>query len=138
MGPGVAGRADRDVGGAVGIREVESIPDPDRPVIAGRWPRHVDLARLAVELGPVAPGRVAPRARAVGHEAEPVDAATVVETRHVQGAVTLRDAGLQLDLGERIAPRRPAQDDLGDPPLLDRLRLRRPGGPGREDQAGGG
>src|SRR5262249_5607716 len=117
--PGVAGRADRDAGGAVGVREVECILYPHRPVVARRGLRHLDAAGPAVELGPVAPRRVAPFARTIWHEPDPVDAVTVIETGHLERAIAPGEAGGQLDLGERVAARRPAQDDLGHPPLLD-------------------
>ena len=40
--PGVAGRAEGEIGGAVGIGEVELVAHRDRAVIALRWRDHVN------------------------------------------------------------------------------------------------
>jgi hypothetical protein len=119
VGPGVAGGADREVRGAVGVLEVEGVPHPDRAAVAGRRLRHLDRAGLAGQFRAVALRGVGPRSRARRHEPHPVGAVAVVEAGGADGPVALGEGGGHLDVGERVAVDRTGQGQLEGAPLLD-------------------
>src|SRR4051812_19876405 len=105
-------------------------------MIPGRGRADIELPRPAVELGTVAPRLEAPAALRPGQEPDAIGAVAVVEAGDGDGAVSLREPGRQLDLGERVAGRRAAQGDLERAPLLDRSGGEGPRAPAesRDDQ----
>ena len=133
MHPGVAGGAELVIGRAVGVAQVERLEDLDRPVIVRRRRPDGERAGLAVQLGPVAPRLVAPRALRRRREADLVGAIAVVEAAHRHALAVMAERAGEFHVEVGIALARPVQRCLPHAPLLD------VGGPpdaGEEDEHG--
>jgi len=115
--PGIAGGAEGEVGGSVGIGEVVGVMDAYRAMHSRRWRTAAERTRLGVEGGRVAVGGIAPVALRIGHEADLVLARAVVEAVHLDDSVAQGKGGRQIYLGKRVAGRRAVERKLEDVPL---------------------
>ena len=121
VGPGVARGADLAIGRAVRVAEVEPVGHVHRTVVAGGGGRAGELAGPAVQLRAVAPGRIAPLALHVRHEARAEHAVAVVETLNEHVAMAVAEACLQLHVGKRVAGGLRPQLQLENSPQFHRL-----------------
>src|SRR5450759_3265975 len=138
MGPGVAGGAEREVGSAVGVAEIVSVPHGDGAVILRRRRAREEGAGLAIELAAIAARDVSPFSIGVRCEANLVGAAAIVKAIHLYGAVLLPEFGGEADVEEGVAFPWTGELDLKPVPAFDRARRRLCGQPRGQRREGAG
>ena len=115
----IGGGAERKVGRAIRILEVELMRGGHRTVVAGlRWSAG-EAAGVCVEFGGRAGGFVAPLAWRIRHEADAVGRVAVVEAVDLDGAVLLSELRRQGDVAEGISGRGSFEGDFVEAPSLD-------------------
>lgn len=135
--PRVRGGPQRQVAGAVGVGEVESVGAYRAVVALGRL-ADVDRRADAVEAACVGGGGEPPGAREFGEEAEdpaPVAVVEAADRERRAAGVAVADAGGELDVGERVSVRRPGERDLHHRVAARRLRQRHGSRAGRHVRA---
>ena len=95
------------------------IANANRPVRAGKSGGAGEAPGLARELGQVAGGAITPFALHIGHEAQLVDAISVVEPIHRHGAVAEGEQRRKLNVGEWVTRGWPGEGEFKDFPLRD-------------------
>src|SRR4029079_5935641 len=103
MRPGVTGRAEREVGGAVGMGEMETFADPDGAMETRLGRRTPDGAGMPGKRIDIGFRYIGPVALLVRHEPHPVDAIVVVEAGDRNAPATNRKNGAKAHLDERVA-----------------------------------
>ncbi len=101
--PGIAGRAHGDVPRAVRVGEVIGVGDTYRSVIVLCRFAARERARPAVQFIAVARSLVAPIASLVGHKADAIQAAAIIESFGLNAPVAKAETSRHLDIRERVS-----------------------------------